>query len=127
MTTPQAIGVVAGVVLFVIGFALLAVARRPESGPRWWLLVGPVSKATETAAGLGLVFAGYHLVAYLGPPGWVTFRVPTDLAWLVFVVAGAAVVGGVVGDRVLGHGDGDEAPGDEAAPEPVATEDDRVP
>lgn len=105
MTAPQAIGVAGGIVLFVAGFVLLAVARRLDGGARSWPFVGVVSTATETTAGLALVIAGYHLVAYTGPPGWVSFHVPTDLAWLVFVGGGVAVVGCLVGDRVLGHAD----------------------
>lgn len=110
MTAAQAVGVVGGIVLFVIGFVLLAVARRLDGGPRSWPIVGVVSKATETAAGVALVFAGYHVVAYAGPPGWVTFRVPMDLAWLVFVAGGVAVAGCLVADRALGPGEDPSEP-----------------
>ena len=125
MTAQQTIGVVTGIVLFVIGFVLLAVARRLDGGPRSWLLVGWVSKATETAAGLALVFAGYHVVAYLGPTGWVTFRVPVDLAWLVFAGGAAAVIGWLVTDRALGPAS-DDVERDEAPPESAATDDGRA-
>lgn len=110
MTPQQIIGLVAGIVLFVVGFVLLAVARRLDDGPRSWVGVGAVSKATETAAGVALVFAGYHVVAYAGPPGWVTFRVPMDLAWLVFAGGAAAVIGCIAADRVLGDADEDTEP-----------------
>ena len=114
MTAQQAVGVALGVVLFVIGFVLLAVARRLDGGPRSWPAVGRVRTATETAAGIALVIAGYHVVAYLGPPGWVTFRVPVDLAWLVFVAGGAAVMACIATDRALGDaGDEQDEPADD--------------
>ncbi len=108
MTPVETASVAAGVVLFVGGFSLLSIARRLDSGPRFWPVVGRVSRATETASGLALVFAGYHVVAYGGPAGWLTFRVPPDLAWLVFLACALAVVGTLVTDRFLGEPAEDE-------------------
>ncbi|MEO1584103.1 MAG: hypothetical protein AAFR96_05965 [Planctomycetota bacterium] len=99
MSGAEAVATGFGVALFIGGVVLLSLARR--GGRRVWPIVGGVSRATESAAGLAMCFAGYHVVAYGGPPGWITFRVPEQLGWMVFVGSGVAVVGAVAADRVL--------------------------
>lgn len=108
MTATEVVWTVLGVAVFVGGFALLAMARRLGAAHGNWPVVGRVTRATETTAGVALVFAGYHIVAYGGPVGWVTFRVPVALGWAVFVAAGLAVVLAIATDRVLTEGSTEE-------------------
>ncbi|MEM9166820.1 MAG: hypothetical protein AAGB48_07320 [Planctomycetota bacterium] len=70
----------------------------------WFLALARRSKdrvATHTALGLALGFGGYHLASYLGPPGWLVFRVDPDFWWLVVLGCLGAVLGSLVTDRLL--------------------------
>lgn len=101
MTAVEAVWLGVGLLVFVAGFTALSVARRLDDRRVAWPVIGRVSRATETAAGIALVVSGYHIAAYGGPAGWIVFRVPPSLGWLVFVASSVAVVGSAATDRIL--------------------------
>lgn len=102
-----------GTGLVVVGLSLVALTRRSGPGTVEVPMLGRLSRASATACGLALVMGGYHLAAYLGPVGWITWHVRRDLWWLVALGCVAAVVGAVAADRLLdGDRDGSaEGPG----------------
>lgn len=114
---------IVGAVVFLIGFAAMVVFRRSGSGgsdrsgsgairvP----LLGAMSRSALLTLGLSLMFGGYHLVAYLGPSGLLVLHVRRDLWWLVIAGCVVAVVGAVIGDRLLGEDETLEA--EELGPE----------
>lgn len=85
------------------GVVLLGLARRRRSVMVPW--IGRLERAGLTTLALSLGIGGYHLAAYGGPSGLITFRVRDDLGWLVFVLCGVGTAGAVLTDRWLSGGD----------------------
>lgn len=104
MTWAESVSVVLGGIGVAAGVVLLGLSRRRESVRLPG--VGRMDRPGLTALALSLGVSGYHLAAYGGPAGLITFRVRDDFGWLVFVLCGAAITGAVLTDRWLSDGDG---------------------
>jgi hypothetical protein len=57
--------------------------------------VGPVSAATQVVAGMGLLIAGYHVLAHT--LNWIGFRLPM---WLVAAAVPVGVLMSILVDRL---------------------------
>lgn len=45
-----------------------------------------LSPASRAVLGLVLMFAGYHVAAYVSPDKWLSLRVPRERAWIMGLV-----------------------------------------
>ncbi|MEM8756585.1 MAG: hypothetical protein AAGF47_02240 [Planctomycetota bacterium] len=116
-TLEQQVWTFLGLLIGAVGIGLLAISRRGglEGVQVWW--VGWVGPSSITAAGLALVFGAYHLIAYLGVPGWIALAVRRDLWWLVPIGCVVTIVGSIASERSLGGartggGDAESEPDD---------------
>lgn len=110
----QGLGVCAGALIVGAGFYVMRFGRTrgradhraageaggaEEPGVLWG-----ASVTTRLVAGLSLAVAGYHLVSYALPAGWLYLRVPSDRLWILGVVLAVSVCGSLVLDRVERRG-----------------------
>jgi len=82
-------GALAGACLMVSSLVLIRAGRG-----------GRRATPTRLTAGVSGLIIGYHMLAWSLPSGWLALRVPFERAWVVGVVAGVALSGSLLADRL---------------------------